>query len=138
MSFRVATPKMVKIGEIRMISYICPGMPQLFNNTVPRWSSGGSESRYSCQEEEEARPNSGGEKRDALIAIDSDQDDLEDRGGCAEKYLTAPQQADHTGVQRRHHRTLTPLFHVAAEHLAAAVGSVRDEARRGNEAATVE
>ena len=65
---------------------------------LPRRFGGGGESGEAREKEEETRPNAGGEERDALIAIDSDQDDLEDRGGCAEKDLTAPQQADHTGV----------------------------------------
>ena len=93
---------------------------------VPRWFGGRGESGETREKEEEARPNSGGEKRDALIAIDSDQDDLENRGRGAEKDLPAPQQASHAGVQRRHHRALSPLLHAAGWHLASTSGKVKD------------
>ena len=84
----------------------------------PRGARGSSKGGEAGQQEEKTRPDSGGEKGNASFAIYGDKHDLKNGGGGAKKYLTAPQHPRDPGVQRRHHRALSPHFYVAAKHLA--------------------
>ena len=85
-------------------------------NELPRGPGGGCQCGKSRQEEEESGPDTGGEERDTSIAVDGDEDYLENGRRTAEENLTSTQQASHARVQRRRHGAFTPFLHFPAYH----------------------